>query len=184
MTDRPTRYRKKPVVIEAERNDTGESIFIDTLEGRMEALPGDYIITGVKGERYPCKPDIFDATYEEVGEAMTDRPTHDEAMEALARLGSRTNGDGSRIAFSEALKYHDTLRAYIEGLEEEVRIANDAAGYYMGEAAKEHNDHHRTAADLDEAMRLLRGAAWGGAKWSQDFASLRRRAEERGIDPA
>ena len=39
---------------------------IDTLEGRMTARSGDYIIRGVKGEIYPCKPDIFDATYEKV----------------------------------------------------------------------------------------------------------------------
>lgn len=39
---------------------------IDTLEGTMSAMPGDYIIRGVQGEFYPCKPDIFHATYEEV----------------------------------------------------------------------------------------------------------------------
>jgi len=39
---------------------------IHTLEGTMEATPGDYIIRGVKGELYPCKPDIFAATYEPV----------------------------------------------------------------------------------------------------------------------
>jgi hypothetical protein len=39
---------------------------VKTLEGRMKACPGDYIITGVKGEHYPCKPDIFAATYEPV----------------------------------------------------------------------------------------------------------------------
>jgi hypothetical protein len=38
--------------------------FIDTLEGGHIVCPGDWIITGVKGERYPCKPDIFAATYE------------------------------------------------------------------------------------------------------------------------
>lgn len=43
-----------------------EHIAINTLEGTMRALPGDYIIRGVQGEFYPCKPDIFDATYEEV----------------------------------------------------------------------------------------------------------------------
>jgi hypothetical protein len=42
-----------------------EPPFIDTLEGRMTFGPGDWIIKGVKGELYPCKPDIFDATYEE-----------------------------------------------------------------------------------------------------------------------
>lgn len=38
--------------------------WIDTLEGGHNVCPGDWIITGVKGERYPCKPDIFEATYE------------------------------------------------------------------------------------------------------------------------
>jgi hypothetical protein len=40
--------------------------WIDTLEGGHIVCPGDWIITGVKGERYPCKPDIFHATYEAV----------------------------------------------------------------------------------------------------------------------
>ena len=39
---------------------------IVTLEGRMRANPGDWIIQGVKGELYPCKPDIFEATYQPV----------------------------------------------------------------------------------------------------------------------
>lgn len=39
---------------------------VRTLEGVMEALPGDYLIRGVKGELYPCKPDIFAATYDAV----------------------------------------------------------------------------------------------------------------------
>lgn len=42
--------------------------WIDTLEGGHVVCPGDWIITGVKGEHYPCKPDIFDATYEAVEE--------------------------------------------------------------------------------------------------------------------
>lgn len=41
---------------------------VDTLEGRMLAEIGDYIITGIKGEHYACKPDIFAATYEAVTE--------------------------------------------------------------------------------------------------------------------
>ena len=40
------------------------AVFIQTLEGEMRADPGDWIIRGVKGEFYPCKPDIFAATYE------------------------------------------------------------------------------------------------------------------------
>lgn len=44
----------------------GEDILVRTLEGEMRANPGDWIIRGVQGEFYPCKPDIFEATYERV----------------------------------------------------------------------------------------------------------------------
>lgn len=82
------KFRKKPVVVEAVlwngiqvsevtewirdalRNDTimrfGDKVVIKTLEGDMIADPGDYIIKGVKGELYPCKPDIFEQTYEPI----------------------------------------------------------------------------------------------------------------------
>ncbi len=90
------KFRKKPVEVEAikfsnnsEPGDTnmneiciwinqgrdekqkhawhnGTDIFIETLEGTMRATWGDWIIKGVKGEFYPCKPDIFEATYEEI----------------------------------------------------------------------------------------------------------------------
>jgi len=43
-----------------------EGPHVHTLEGPLRAMPGDWIITGVKGEQYPCKPDIFAATYEAV----------------------------------------------------------------------------------------------------------------------
>lgn len=85
------KYKKKPVVIDAIQfngvNDyleivrlynierptlSAEEVFeyrtpimlISTLEGTMAANPGDYIIKGVNGEYYPCKPDIFEKTYE------------------------------------------------------------------------------------------------------------------------
>lgn len=57
-------FRKKPVVIEAEQWLGPGTLEIPTLEGVMTASEGDWIITGVKDERYPCKPDIFEATYE------------------------------------------------------------------------------------------------------------------------
>lgn len=90
------KFRKKPVVIEAEQfnpkvaggtrngfeatvrtgeifmdyevyaDERGPFLLIPTLEGNMRADPGDWIITGVKGERYPCKDDIFQATYDAV----------------------------------------------------------------------------------------------------------------------
>lgn len=80
------KYRKKPVVIEAvqitENNIVKVAIwckgsasrhpenifYIQTLEGRMEARVGDWIIKGIKGEFYPCKNDIFEMTYELVEE--------------------------------------------------------------------------------------------------------------------
>ena len=78
------KYRKKPVVVEAEqitermrtgleplprcvgRSMSGGKLSIATLEGIMTVEVGDWIIKGVKGEFYPCKPDIFEQTYEEV----------------------------------------------------------------------------------------------------------------------
>lgn len=56
------KYRKKPVVVEAYQ--TNKVKYIETLEGIHKADIGDYIITGVHGEQYPCKPDIFAKTYE------------------------------------------------------------------------------------------------------------------------
>lgn len=78
------KYRKKPVVIDAVQwtgkmeclsplspfeatlgeDLTSTDLFIDTLEGEMRAHVGDWVIKGVAGEIYPCKPAIFAATYE------------------------------------------------------------------------------------------------------------------------
>lgn len=58
------KFRKKPVVVEAYQ--TKEEQIIQTLEGPLRAAPGDWVITGLQGEQYPCKPDIFEKTYEEV----------------------------------------------------------------------------------------------------------------------
>lgn len=59
-------YRKRPVVVKA--YIAREETIIHTLEGDMKADAGDYIITGIKGEQYPCKPDVFRRTYEPVEE--------------------------------------------------------------------------------------------------------------------
>lgn len=58
------KFRKNPVVVEAYKTEKRE--VIHTLEGDMIASPGDWIITGVNGEKYPCKPDIFEKTYEKI----------------------------------------------------------------------------------------------------------------------
>ena len=70
------KYMKRPVVVEAYQ--TGREIVIHTLEGDMTASPGDYIITGLRGEQYPCKPDVFAATYSEAPEdtPFTDYISH------------------------------------------------------------------------------------------------------------
>jgi hypothetical protein len=60
-------YRKKPIVVEAVR--LIDPIAIATLEGVMIGNVGDWLITGVNGEKYPCKNDIFEKTYEKVDDA-------------------------------------------------------------------------------------------------------------------
>lgn len=85
------RFRKKPIVIEAtqwfehgdhpavEKKDRADDVLcikccrhmifhgsVETLEGEMRVCPGDWIITGVNGEIYPCKPDIFEKTYQQI----------------------------------------------------------------------------------------------------------------------
>ena len=87
-----SKYRKKPVEIEAVKFDgTDESVewllrqlksgeicrvcnklYIKTLEGVMEGKVGDYVIKGINGEFYPCKPDIFEKTYDKVIEVTED----------------------------------------------------------------------------------------------------------------
>ena len=56
------RYVKKPVVVRAKR--LTECVDIPTLEGVLRGEPGDWLIEGVRGEVYACKPDIFEDTYE------------------------------------------------------------------------------------------------------------------------
>lgn len=97
-----------------------------TLEGTMEATPGDWIIRGVKGEHYPCKPEIFEATYEpdvrpfegmSFGDAL-------KALKAGAKVGRKGwNGKGMWLALSrgndslEAAKFWaEPNRRYAEGM--------------------------------------------------------------------
>ena len=60
------KFQKKRVIVDAYQTD--KDMYIEALEGVMHASPGDWIITGVNGEKYPCKPDIFEKTYEPVSE--------------------------------------------------------------------------------------------------------------------
>ena len=56
------RYRKRPIVVQARQ--ISKSMWARTLEGPMMGSPGDWLIIGIQGERYFCKPDIFEQTYE------------------------------------------------------------------------------------------------------------------------
>ena len=123
-------YRKKPIVIEAvpvgealraAGNDwadlpnwlrdayeggtvtfASDAIFINTLEGQMCASKADFLIQGVQGELYPCKPDIFQATYEVVS-AMSDAITESTA-------GARA----MQAAFDEVAQSSRELQAAVE----------------------------------------------------------------------
>ena len=109
------KFRKKPIVIEAFKwtggpdqveDPTwivaaiaagivwfdGKRLGIHTLEGDMKANPGDWIIQGVKGEIYPCKPDVFEATYDLAGEDLGH-------VEILAREVVTDGGD-KRVGMS------------------------------------------------------------------------------------
>lgn len=127
----PAKFRKKPVVIEAvqwfpgvviegvemrpcflPRTDPdypcpqGEHPYVRTLEGDMSVSAGDWIITGVKGERYPCKPDIFAATYDPVdraprhhdGDPANQRDDSDRYCDECGGTGEATNAALSQTA--------------------------------------------------------------------------------------
>lgn len=93
------KFRKKPIVIEAiqwtgDKNQKEDpewlvkainnsqitisypDMLINTLEGKMIARPGDFIIRGINGEIYPCKPDIFAKTYDMVEESADEEKKH------------------------------------------------------------------------------------------------------------
>lgn len=93
------KYQKKPVVVEAiiwtgdnfmevdafitvphETYPSKGFVIIETPEGRTKAMVGDYIVKGVKGEFYPCKPDIFQESHDPVGDDA--QTTHEAKMAA------------------------------------------------------------------------------------------------------
>jgi hypothetical protein len=57
-------FRRKTAVVQAYKHDGAAPITLHTLEGDLLAMPGDWIITGVEGEQYACKPQIFEKLYE------------------------------------------------------------------------------------------------------------------------
>jgi hypothetical protein len=87
-------FRKRPIVISAEK--ATERTTIATLEGVLVADAGDWIITGIKGEKYPCKPDIFEATYERVDDARAR-----EALDTPEGVLSALEGIAKRHGYCE-----------------------------------------------------------------------------------
>ena len=156
------KYRKKPVVIEAiqfngeNQGDVAEfmgemirtnffpDILIETLDGTMKANIGDYIIKGVKGEFYPCKPDIFEMTYEPVNCYMEElQSVYNQIINVLKENNVLMNitpprpylikkDDEERInAEAEDLLKEGTLEEYISKMEEK-----EAYRFYFDEAYK------------------------------------------------
>jgi hypothetical protein len=137
------RYRKKPIVVDARVYAPGmedgyvfEGVFyskedmrdkhavrlpaatpaIKTLEGPMMISPGDYIVTGIRGERYPCKPDIFLETYEEVG-AYTEPTSLQDAWESAMVFVMDVLERGGFV--NEVFVVHGTRGSFVKVLHKE-----------------------------------------------------------------
>ena len=83
------RYRKRTVEIEAVQL-TDETV-VSTLEGKMLGHVGDWLITGVRGEQYPCSPDVFNRTYEHVaGKRFRKLPVVVDALRLTRRVSIET----------------------------------------------------------------------------------------------
>ena len=145
------KFRKKPVVIDAVRwngqngieiqcfikdgswhwtvEDSQEELYIETLEGKMKANVGDYIIKGVNGEFYPCKEDIFNKTYEPVSleetkqtilEEINGSPADNPSIKVRIQLDGMVkfkDDVAEATAITELLeKTLDRLRNKVDGL--------------------------------------------------------------------
>jgi len=179
MTDTPTQYRKRPVVIEAIKwtgknlrdvicftdgplntrtHHAGmmweqyselvarEGLKIFTLEGKMNADVGDFIIRGVKGEFYPCKPDIFAATYEN---ADTPTPLAADRIEALVKERD------------EATNQLDSARHSVDVLEKRVEALVKERDQWIVRCGRERafaSSHRIRAERLEAAGRAYREA--------------------------
>lgn len=108
--------------------------WINTLEGGHVVCPGDWIATGVQGEHWPIKPDIFTTTYEEVG-AMTEPANQPPTVPAVAEDSDQLLATIRTIATSSTIMDHTlqqcaatitALRAEVERLQERLDLFNTA----------------------------------------------------------
>lgn len=181
--EHPQPWRKKPVVIDAIRY-TGESceavhrflgyehdttmchteqIDITTLEGVMTARVGDYIIRGVRGEYYPCAPEIFAATYEPaVPQQVATQPWRMSDEDALRVARSRYDHEPHEadLAYDGALAVEFVEAAVALGIVprpaepgERAARPSELADFLDGEA------RHLTACGSDERAAKMREAA-------------------------
>jgi hypothetical protein len=133
-TETEEKYVKKPIVVKVVQAKTVETI--ETLEGDMIAEPGDYIITGIKGERYPCKPDIFAKTYEkapanaEIGQELEiEAPSSPESKETpkedKKETPNNSKKDGDNKQFNFQKKEKDDKKD-TEEVDEAIKVTPDA----------------------------------------------------------
>lgn len=149
------KFRKKPVEIEAlvwnnnfdeifhfmdaDNNlgivgFTGDVLQVRTLEGVMDAQPGDYIIKGVKGEFYPCKPDIFALTYDVVEQATAPSKRDLTYGEKLVGLTFNPAGDASvNKAKMLCAELADLLHGHVSRPSERSALENLLHNHAVGE---------------------------------------------------
>jgi len=93
------KFKKKPIIVEATQVEEPTNV-LTMDQGRVRALPGDWIITGIKGEQYPCKNDIFVETYEPVevpnesGPEIMD-PDDEEFIDEVVRNSVKEESEGT-----------------------------------------------------------------------------------------
>ena len=155
-----SKYRKKPVEIEAVKFDgTDESVewllpqlksgeickdcnklYIKTLEGVMEAKVGDYVIKGVNGEFYPCKPDIFEKTYEKIedDDLLNEKPIFFEDLKnGYTKAYTKSDidmliEDNKRLKeelFMERTKNEAEIDSKVAELKRQLDISNEVIKY-------------------------------------------------------
>jgi len=185
MSDKPVgaeshQFRKKPVVIQAirwEGDNTDEldefapeakikaeghrnALVIETLEGTMLAEPGDWIIRGIANELYPCKPDIFAATYEKVGAESGAQPDLLETLKEIEQFISDLAS--SAMLAGEEYPAEDRSTFYSEACK-----AKNSIAWIMDELAKVAKHAPLSQAEICPSCQALDNNPYTDAKGKQ-----------------